>query len=121
MSKPKRHKAEQFDLPLNNTSSFPYQYPSTPGYKNKDKDGPSRQAALDMAPKAPTLRDQCFKRIEQAPMTADEVAESLEKPIWSIRPRIAELAKLGKVEDSGNRRNNSSGKMATVWRIKQND
>jgi predicted HTH transcriptional regulator len=118
MSQPKRHEAEQFDLPLNNTSAFPYQYPSTPGYKNKDKDGPSRQAALSMITRAPTLREQCLERIEQVPMTADEVADSLEKPIWSIRPRITELVKLGKVEDSGNRRNNSSGKMATVWRIK---
>jgi predicted HTH transcriptional regulator len=52
-------------------------------------------------------------------MTADEVAENMGKSILSIRPRIAELSKLGSIEDSGQRRTNESGKVATVWRVKQ--
>ena len=109
--KPKFH-AEQFNLPLD-------KYPNSPGYKNKAKDGPSRKAALEIKPKVPSLREQCFRIISQIPMTADEVAECMEKSILSIRPRIAELSKLGKIEDSGRRRTNESGKGATVGRAKQ--
>ena len=111
MSNP-RYEAEQFPLP------FGEAYPSSPGYKNKDKAGPSRKAAISIKPHALNLRDRCYKIIGQMPMTADEVAETMEKSILSIRPRIAELVKLGKIEDSGNRRENESGKEATVWRKK---
>ena len=105
-----RHIAEQFPLPLGES------YPSTPGYKNKDKEGPSRKAALSIKPHAITLREKCFRAISQIPMTADEVARAIGKSILSVRPRIAELSKLGKIEDSGKRRPNDSGKVATVWR-----
>jgi len=110
--KPKFH-VEQFDLPLGET------YPHTPGYKNKDKDGPSRLAARSIKAQVPTLREQCFRIISQIPMTADEVAECMEKSILSVRPRIAELRQLGKLVDSGRRRTNESGKLATVWRVMQ--
>lgn len=111
MSNP-RHEAEQFALP------FGEAYPTSPGYKNKDRAGPSKKAAISIKPFALSLRERCFRVIGQMPMTADEVAETVEKSILSVRPRIAELAKLGKIEDSGNRRTNESGKDATVWRIK---
>ena len=104
-----KHKAEQYDLPL-------HEYPTNPGYKNKDKAGPSKKAAISIKPFALNLREKCFRVIGQMPMTADEVAETVEKSILSVRPRIAELAKLGRIEDSGNRRTNESGKDATVWR-----
>jgi hypothetical protein len=109
--KPK-FRAEQFDLPLD-------KYPHTPGYKNKDEGGPSRLAARSIKAQVPTLREQCFRIISQIPMTADEVADCMEKSILSIRPRIAELRQLGKIVDSDRRRTNESGKLATVWRVMQ--
>lgn len=113
-----KHIAEQFNLPLASPSkAYQRKYPNAPGYKNKDPHGPSKEAAIAMLPKAPTLRQLCLERIEQLPMTADEVADLLEKPIYSIRPRITELLKLGKIVDSGQRRANESGKTATVWRV----
>ena len=102
--------AEQYNLP------FGARYPNAPGFKNKDL-GPSRQAAMDIAVKAPTLREQCMEKLA-VPMTADEIAEMLDKSILSIRPRVAELAAKGLIEDSGKRRANSSGKLATVWKRK---
>lgn len=104
--------AEQFNLPFGAP-----RYPDAPGFKNKDLTGPSRQAAMDIAVKAPTLREQCMERLA-VPMTADEIAEMLDKSILSIRPRVAELAAKGLIEDSGKRRANSSGKLATVWKRK---
>lgn len=106
-----KHIAEQFTLPLDG------RYPHSPGYKNKEPDGPSRMAALAIKVHAPNLRERCLRTIKHIPMTADEVAELMEKSILSIRPRIAELVKLGKIEDSGQRRINQSGKPATVWRV----
>ena len=108
--KPK-FRAEQFDLPLGET------YPHTPGYKNKDKAGPSRKAALSIKPYAINLREKCFRALCQIPMTADETAQVVEKSILSVRPRIAELVKLGKIADTGKRRANQSGKDATVWGV----
>ncbi|MGU3316308.1 hypothetical protein ACLBWH_12225 [Sphingomonas sp. M6A6_1c] len=48
-------------------------------------------------------------------LTADEVAGRLGLSILSIRPRLTELARLGRVRDSGSRRRNVSGKQAIVW------
>ena len=48
-------------------------------------------------------------------LTADEVAGRLGLSILSVRPRISELTRLGKVRDSGHRRRNTSGKNAIVW------
>ena len=106
-----RHEAEQFALPFDET------YPHSPGYKNKDKEGPSRKAALSIKPHALNLREKCFRIVSQIPMTADEVAEVMGKSILSVRPRIAELVKLGKITDTGQRRDNESGKAATVWGV----
>lgn len=54
-------------------------------------------------------------------LTADEVAYLMGKSgleILSVRPRITELVKQDKIEDSGIRRLNDSGKKAIVWRAK---
>lgn len=110
------HEAEQFNLELNDSKKFPYQYPNEPGFKNKDKDGPSRKAASEIKEQAPTLRELCLSTLGKHPMTADEVATTINRSILSVRPRVAELAALGKIEDTGTRRTNSSGKLATVWR-----
>lgn len=108
-----KHIAEQFNLPFEKPK-----YPHSPGYKNKQSDGPSAQAAREVAATAPTLRELCLQQFAIMPMTADEVAERLDRSILSIRPRIAELSKLQQIEDTGKRRQNSSGKQATVWRFK---
>ncbi len=110
------HEAEQFNLELNDNKKFPYQYPNEPGFKNKDKNGPSRKAASEIKEQVPTLRELCLSTLGKHPMTADEVATTINRSILSVRPRVAELAALGKIEDTGSRRTNSSGKLATVWR-----
>jgi len=54
---------------------------------------------------------------EPAGMTADEAAAVLDLPILSIRPRVAELHRLGELRPTAERRRNASGASATVWRI----
>lgn len=93
-------------------------YPHHPGFKSR---GTSRIAAKSMAPLAPTLRDRVLALYAQAPngLTADEVADKLGLTPFSIRPRVSELARLGALTDTMERRANAtSGRIAIVWRIK---
>ena len=91
-----------------------FRYPHGPGAQDRDT---SREAAEGMIRAVPTLRAEALDVLERSNgLTADEVAGRLGMSILSIRPRISELARLGKIRDSGERRRNpSSGKRAVVW------
>lgn len=88
-------------------------YPDFPGYKEQST---SKQAAVEAASRAGTLRFQCLAALELYPMSADQIAYHLDENILSIRPRISELRKMGLIEKTGKRRINDSGKQAIVWR-----
>lgn len=88
-------------------------YPLAPGFK--ERGGASEQAAAEIKPAAATLREQVLAAIRISPATADEVAERLRVSILAIRPRLSELRAQGKIEPTGERRENASGKYATVW------
>lgn len=51
-------------------------------------------------------------------MTADECARHLSESVLSIRPRFSELLRANRIEDTGERRKNASGRNATVWKIR---
>ena len=89
-------------------------YPDHPGFKARQT---SIDAAQQVSEKAPTLREQVFRILQDRPMTADAVAATLGKSILSIRPRLSELAANNLIQDSGKRRANASGKMAIVWEV----
>lgn len=90
-----------------------FRYPAAPGAQDRDT---SRAAAADIAETAPQLRARALAAVERSNgLTADEVAGRLGLSILSIRPRLTELSRLGKVRDSGERRKNVSGKRAIVW------
>jgi predicted XRE-type DNA-binding protein len=90
-------------------------YPQSPGWKRRDT---SEQAAEDIKPSAETLRNQVYQLLKLRTMSADECAELMEVDKLSIRPRFSELAKMNKIEDTGKRTLNRSGKKAIVWRLK---
>jgi len=92
-----------------------YQYPLFPGSKAQET---SHDAAVAMAPEARNLQADCLRALRSYPQTADEVADFLNRSILSIRPRLSELLRLGKITDTGFRRLNQSGKNAIVWKIK---
>lgn len=52
-------------------------------------------------------------------LTADEAAEKCGITVLSARPRVAELAAISYITDSGIRRKNSSGRPAIVWSLKE--
>lgn len=89
-----------------------FTYPSTPGFMRTDT---SRDAAADIAARAPTLRERVVAILKCSRCTADEVAAVMNKSVLTIRPRVAELAVMGLIRDTDIRRQNSSGKKAIVW------
>lgn len=95
-----------------------FSYPQQAGWKARET---SRAAAEKVD--AATLRAKVLREIErQRYMTADECAQAVlphlppDRAALSIRPRITELSKLGKLMDSGFRRPNASGRSAIVWK-----
>jgi predicted HTH transcriptional regulator len=93
----------------------PAAYPNSPGARFIET---SRAAAAHIAPKAPTLRAQCFASLKATgPATADEMAARLGVDRLAIRPRFSELSAMGIIADSGDRRLNASGVRAVVWRV----
>lgn len=90
-----------------------FRYPYVPGAQNQRT---SHAAADDMAPKASTYRGMCLAILKKAAHTPDEVAGILDVSVLTIRPRITELKLMGFIEDSGEVRQNASGKMAIVWK-----
>lgn len=91
----------------------PARYPERPGFKGRET---SKAAAEQMVAIAGTLRERVLAEIKRRPSTPDEVAERMGVTVLAARPRVTELAKLGKIEDTGDRRQNASGRSAIVWR-----
>jgi predicted ArsR family transcriptional regulator len=91
-------------------------YPDAPGFKVS---GPSEQAAKAMGSTANKMRAAVLAQFAQYPAgaTADEVARDLNLSVLSVRPRVSELKRTGKIKQTGARRKNESGMTATVWQI----
>lgn len=94
---------------------FADHYPQTPGFKQRET---AVEAAESIRPSIGRLQGYCLNALDAlGPLTADECAERLQIDKLSIRPRFSELAARGKITDTGERRRNSSGKSAIVWRV----
>jgi len=89
-------------------------YPVTPGAKVS---GTSQEAAEAVRPRAGIVRAKVLATLRSTgPMTTDECADVLRESVLTIRPRFSELRALGLIEDTGDRRQNDSGRNAIVWR-----
>lgn len=94
---------------------MPY-LPEGPGYRRTDT---SRDAAVQIAPAAPTYAERCLAILaEKGPMTPDEAATALNVSVLTIRPRFTELHQAGKIIDTSLRRANANGRNAIVWRLR---
>lgn len=52
-------------------------------------------------------------------LTADELTEATGVDLLSVRPRLTELQRAGKIEDTGERRPGNRGRSQKVWRLVQ--
>jgi predicted ArsR family transcriptional regulator len=76
----------------------------------------SAEAAEKTAPIAENYRARVLSEITKTGgSTADEIAAALRASILTVRPRVSELHKAGRIRDTGARRANSSGHRAVVW------
>lgn len=93
-------------------------YPYSPGFK---KEGTSKMAADSVGvSRSENLRARIVAALKvHGPMTADEAALHLKEDRLAIRPRFTELLKLRRIEETGERHQNVSGKNADVYRIKE--
>lgn len=105
-------------------------YPDCAGYTDHETSKDAADA-IEGSGRAQTLRSKTKRLLidqrntcmwidghfEGEGMTADEIAEALEEPILSIRPRVAELHKQGLIEKTGERRKSSNGRMSHVWKL----
>ncbi len=91
-------------------------YPKFPGSKEPTT---SLDAAVAAAETAPFLRGEVLAALAGVPagLTADEIADKVGKSILSIRPRVSELARMGEIVPTGERRKNESGLKAKVLRL----
>lgn len=92
------------------------QYPLFAGWKDGTT---SRDAAeaIEASGKAETLRERVANFFADGHIgTADFVAVWLDESPLSVRPRITELFKLGKIERTGERRASSEGRPSHVYR-----
>ena len=90
-------------------------YPDAPGHRNVDT---SIDAADALAPdlgRLQRLAETTIRDAGDAGLTADELAARLKLQRWSIQPRTTELSRKGFIRDSGQRRQNITGKRAIVW------
>lgn len=90
-------------------------YPDRPGYKQA---GTSQAAADAERGRAPTLRSAVLALLAERELTADECAVEMRESVLSVRPRLSELVKMGKIEPTEERRKNASGHGAAVWRLR---
>jgi len=94
-------------------------YPFSPGSQNVDT---SIEAAELIKEGADTIRRKVFDVIVNkgnVGATADEVAELLSLSSFTVRPRVTELFKQGKIERRDKRKNNS-GRLAYVYVVSKN-
>lgn len=88
-------------------------YPRSPGWKEATT---SLDAAESIESHADTVRAHVLDVLTTRHLTADEVASIIGESVLTVRPRITELFKDGKILRTGGRRRNMSGRYAHVYR-----
>jgi len=86
------------------------------GYQKTDT---SKAAAMSGAAQKLTLRDQVYNLLQSSslPLSSEQIASTLRRPYGSIQPRISELRKAGKIDDSGSRGKSEWGKSCILWEV----
>ena len=92
-----------------------HRYPVGPGYTNNTT---SLEAALKVEPAVTSMRGKVLAFIRargHEGATPDEIASALNMLVVTARPRTTELARVGLVVDSHQRRRNENGNNSIVY------
>ena len=96
-------------------------YQNNVGYKKRRT---SYDAGVSVKPKRLTVRKKCLQILKNKGSygaTPDEVAQLLNIPITTVRPRFSELVDMKCIIDLKKTRKNESGKQAIVWGYKKEE
>lgn len=74
----------------------------------------ARREGMPTVSRLGTIRRQVLECLA-TPRTAEEVAGLIDLAVYVVRPRITELRKDGLVVETGERRQDATGKRNTVW------
>ena len=88
-------------------------YPHSPGWKEATT---SLDAAEAIESHADTVRAHVLRILSERAFTADAVAAIIGESILTVRPRVTELFKAGRIIRTGQRLRNQSGRYAHVYR-----
>jgi hypothetical protein len=98
------------------TMQMDFNYPDNPGYKGQL----TSKAAAETKKSTKVLDQQRVVealRASDGGLTADEVAAVHGEVFLKYRPRFSELRKLGKIQDTGERRPSALGNAQIVWSL----
>lgn len=114
--------AKQGDLfraPRKATRRRPYR--GLPPYQ--EHSDTSQAASASVAESASGMRARVLDYIKASPTgrTRDEIEVGLGLLMQTVSPRVCELAELGLIEDSGERRPTRRGRKAVVWHFCKSD
>ena len=91
-------------------------YPHKAGHRGDNET--SIQASEELQEHLGRLQASAFGVIAAAGphgASCDDIAAELDWIVFRVRPRTAELRRMGKIVDSGNRRKGASGRLDIVW------
>ncbi len=95
-------------------------WPGDPG-PTAHRHGPdTEQLALEfVAPKLSGLRLKALQSLASVHpgLTGSQVAQKMDAWLYSVKPRLTELERMGLVRDSGERAKNDRGRQEIVWQI----
>ena len=92
---------------------FTKPYPESPGYQDRDTSRDAAARVVNMR----EIHHQILGALVSGPMTFYEMADYLKIDSRRIQPRMSELAKNGKIIDSGERRETPYGRKGIAWRL----
>lgn len=78
------------------------------------------EAAKLVAPRVTGLRLKVLRYLSQyGASTGTEAAIGTDEWLYSVKPRLTELAEYGMVEDTGQRKKNQRNRQEIIWQITQ--
>ncbi len=76
-----------------------------------------RTAAKVITPKRPRLWEQVLTVLANGPATPEQISHAIGRHFTTVRPRISELARLGRVIATDQRGDGALGGQSVVWRL----